>query len=183
MDKIEKTEITSELKDRFSRAKVAIFADYKGLPAAEADELRKTLRPHQVEVKVLKNNLARLVTKDGVLGPDAKEVMDGLIGPTLVAFGFNDVAAVAKAIDKFSTDHEVLQLKTSLMGRKKISVEEVKTLAHLPPREVLLGQLLGVMNGPIRSFVTVLAAVPRGLVTALAAIEKKKQEAAAGGQS
>jgi large subunit ribosomal protein L10 len=176
MNRTVKTELASSLKDKFSKAKVAIFADYKGLSASQADDLRRVLRGHQAEVKVLKNNVARLVTREGAMGDDAKALMDAVVGPTLVAFAFGDPAATAKAIHKFAQENEALKLKDSLMGNKRIDASGVETLAKLPSKEVLLGSLLGTMNAPIQNFVGVLAAVPRGLVTVLAAIEKKKTE-------
>lgn len=71
MNRTEKTDLAATLKDKFSRASVAIFADYKGLTATQADDLRRTLRTKDTEVKVLKNNVARLLTKDGAMGDDA----------------------------------------------------------------------------------------------------------------
>src|SRR3954467_12602236 len=116
MNKTEKTELANELKDKFSKAHVAIFADYKGLKATEADELRKQLRAQKTEVKVLKNNVARLLTKEGKMGEQAQALMDPMIGPTLVAFAYGDPAAAAKVIHKFSKDYEALKLKDSLLG-------------------------------------------------------------------
>jgi len=174
MNRTQKTDLATTLKDKFSKAQVAIFADYKGLSATQADELRRSLRTHQAEVKVLKNNVARLITKEGEFGDDAKTLMDGVVGPTLVAFAYADPAAVAKVIHKFAQDHEALKLKDSLMGKKRIDVSGVEALAKLPSKEVLVAKLLGTMNAPITNFVGVLAAVPRSLVTVLSAIEKKK---------
>lgn len=176
MNRAEKTELATALRDKFSRAQVAIFADYKGLSAPQADELRRTLRSHETEVKVLKNNVARLVTKDGALGDDAKSLLEETVGPTLVAFAFGDPAAAAKAIHKFAQDNEAFKLKDSLMGQKRIGASGVEELAKLPSKEVLIAKLLGTMNAPITNFVGVLAAVPRSLVTVLAAIEKKKAD-------
>lgn len=176
MNKNEKLDWSKDFHQELQKSKVAIFADYKGLKAGEADDLRRRARTSNVQIRVLKNNLARLGANDAA--GDVKNLIDGVTGPTLVAFGYGDPAAAAKAILQFSKDHEALKLKPSLLGTKAMSVAEVEALANLPSREALLGTLLGVMNGPIRSFVTVLAAVPRGLVTVLAAIEKKK-----GGQS
>jgi large subunit ribosomal protein L10 len=176
MNRVEKTELANSLKEKLSRAQVALFADYKGLSATEADQLRRSLRSLGSEVKVLKNNVARLVTKDGSLGPDARALMDRVVGPTLVAFGYNDPAATAKIIHKFAETHEAFTLKESLMGTRRIDVQAVEALAKLPSREVLLGMLLGTLNAPVQNFVGVLAAVPRSLVTVLAAIEKKKSE-------
>ena len=174
MKRTEKTELATELRDKFSRAQVAIFADYKGISATQADGLRRTLRAQKTEVKVIKNNIARLITKDGSMGAEAKDVMDSVVGPTLVAFSFGDPSAAAKVIHKFAQDNEAFKLKESLMGQKRIDVSSIEALASLPSREVLIAMLLGTMNAPIQNFVSVLAAVPRSLVTVLAAIEKKK---------
>jgi len=105
--------------------------------------------------------------------------MDEVVGPTLVAFAFGDPAAAAKVIHKFAQDNEALKLKDSLMGTKRIDASGVEALAKLPSKEVLMAQVLGTMNAPIRNFVGVLAAVPRGLVTVLSAIEKKKADSQA----
>jgi large subunit ribosomal protein L10 len=176
MNRTEKTELAASLKDKFSKANVAIFADYKGLSATQADGLRRSLRAHKTEVKVLKNNVARLVTNDGAMGAEAKDLMDGTVGPTLVAFAYGDPAAAAKVIHKFAQDNEAFKLKDSLMGQKRIGASAVEELANLPSREVLIAKMLGTLNAPITNFVGVLAAVPRGLVTVLSAIEKKKSE-------
>jgi len=174
MNRVEKTELASALKDKFSKAQVAIFADYKGLTATQADNLRRALRTQNTEVKVLKNNVARLLTKDGAMGDEAKNLMDGVVGPTMVAFAYGDPAAAAKVIHKFAQDNEALKLKDSLMGSKRIDASGVEELAKLPSKEVLIAKMLGTLNAPITNFVGVLAAVPRSLVTVLAAVEKKK---------
>lgn len=176
MNRTEKSALAQSMKEKFSKSQVAIFADYKGLTATQADELRKQMRLQKAEVRVLKNNVARLLTKDGSMGEHAKGIMDSLVGPTLVAFGYGDPAGTAKVIHKFSKDNEALKIKDSLMGQKRLDVASVEELAKLPSREILVAKLLGTMNAPITSFVGVLAAVPRSLVTVLAAIEKKKSE-------
>jgi large subunit ribosomal protein L10 len=178
MEKATKVKLAEELKVKFSEASVAIFADYKGLKASEADSFRRALRSQKCEVKVLKNNIGRLIVKDGSLGADAQGLMDRLVGPTLVAFSYGDPAATAKVINQFAKDHEALKIKESLFGKTLLRSAEVTQLADLPSKEVLLAQLLGVLNGPAKSFVSVLAAVPRGFVTVLSQVEKKKSESA-----
>jgi large subunit ribosomal protein L10 len=156
-----KSEKASALKEKFVKAKIALFADYKGLTAMQADDLRKKIRGTDAEVQVLKNNLARLITQDGALGEDAKTLMDGVVGPTLVAFGYNDFTATAKALHKFSQENEALKLKDSLMDGKKLSVSEVGAIATLPPREVLLAMVLGTLQAPIASFARVIDAIAK----------------------
>ncbi len=176
MNRAGKAELASSLKEKFTKAQVAIFADYKGLTATQADELRRLLRAQQTEVKVLKNNIARQAAKEGALGEQAKALMDTVVGPTMVAFAYGDPAAAAKVLFKYAKDNEALKLKDSLMGDKRIQASEVEELASIPSKEVLIAKMLGTMNAPISNFVGVLAAVPRSFVTVLAAIEKKKGE-------
>src|SRR3954471_22689897 len=106
MNRTEKTELSAVLKEKFTKANVAIFADFKGLTANQANDLRRQLRAHKTEVKVLKNNVARLLTREGSMGDQAKDVMESNIGPTLVAFAYGDPAAAAKVIHKFAQDNE-----------------------------------------------------------------------------
>jgi large subunit ribosomal protein L10 len=87
MNKNQKIELGKGLRDKLERAQVMIIADYKGLTANQADEFRKRVRDAKGEVKTLKNNIARKAVADGSFGDDAKLVMDGRVGPTLVAFG------------------------------------------------------------------------------------------------
>ena len=168
MDRTSKENLAGDLREKFTKANIALFADYKGLKSTEADSLRRALRAKQAEVQVLKNNIGRLITKGGEMGDDAKGLMDRVVGPTLVAFAYGDPAAAAKVLNDFAKDHEALKIKESLFGKKLLSSAEVSQLAELPSREVLLSMLLSVMNGPIRSFVTVLGQ-----------LEKKRAEPAA----
>ncbi len=176
MNRTEKAELAASLKEKFGKAQVALFADYKGLGSNQANELRRLMRGQQVEVKVLKNNVARLVSNEGALGEEGKVLMEQVVGPTLVAFSYGDPAAAAKVFHKFAKDNEALKIKDGLMGAKRLSASDVEALASLPSREVMLARFLGTLNAPISNFVGVLAAVPRSLVNVLSAIEKKKSE-------
>ncbi len=161
MDRTNKENLAKDLKDKFSKASVTIFADYKGLKASEADDLRRALRAQKTEVKVLKNNIARLITKNGEFGEDAKLMMERTVGPTLVAFSYGDPAAAAKVVSTFAKDHEALKIKDSLLEGKLLPSAQVIELGDLPSREVLLAKLLSVFNGPIGAFVRVLDAIEK----------------------
>ena len=161
MDRSGKEALATELKDKFSKAAITIFADYKGLKSMEADSLRRALRAQKTEVKVLKNNIGRLITKDGALGEDAKQIFDRMVGPTLVAFSYGDPAATAKIINDFAKGHEALKIKEGLLDGKLLRAADVTELADLPSREILLSKLLSVFNGPIAAFVRVLDAVEK----------------------
>jgi large subunit ribosomal protein L10 len=156
MDRTNKENMATVLKEKFGKANIAFFADYKGLKSLEADELRRNLRAKQTEVVVLKNNIGRLITKDGSMGEDAKGLMDRVVGPTLIAFAYGDPAAAAKVFNDFAKAHEALKIKESLLGTKLLLPADVTQLAELPSREILLAMLLGVLNGSARGFVRVL---------------------------
>lgn len=170
-NRVAKNELAKEMKERFQKAKIALFADYKGLTAMQADDLRKKVRGTDAEVRVLKNNIARLITKDGSLGEEAKKLMDGVVGPTLVAFGYKDFTSTAKVFHKFSQDNEALKLKESFMDGKIVSTADVEAIASLPSREVLLAMVLGTLKAPASSFVRLLDAYA------------KKKESADGAQA
>ena len=156
MDRNNKEALATELKEKFAKANIALFADYKGLKSLEADALRRALRAKNCEVKVLKNNIGRLITKDGSMGEDAKGLMDRVVGPTFVAFAYGDPAGTAKVLNDFAKTNEALTIKESLLGKKLLLPADVIQLADLPSRDVLLAMLLGVFNGSARSFVYVL---------------------------
>ena len=178
MNKTDKITAIADLKKNFVESNAAFFADYKGLTVEQVNDLRKKLRSHNVKVKVVKNNLARLAVKEAKTGVNAEQLLDTVAGPTMVAFAYGDVAAAAKVIQKFVEDNEVFNLKESLLGGQRLTTKQVEELSKLPSREVLLAKLLGSLNAPTTNFVGVLAAVPRSLVQVLVAIEDKKRKQA-----
>lgn len=176
MEKAKKEMLIGELTKDFGAAKAAFFADYKGLTVEKVTELRKQLRPLNVKVKVVKNNLARIAVKEAKLGDAPIQLLDSVAGPTMIAFAFGDPAATAKVVAKFAQENEVFSLKESLLSTQKLAVGDIEALSKLPSRQVLLGKMLGTFNAPATNFVGVLAAVPRSLVQVLSAIQQKKSQ-------
>lgn len=178
MNKADKLIAVADLKKSFAEANAAFFADYKGLTVEQVNDLRRRLRPHNVKVKVIKNNLARLAIRQAKLGEAPEQLLDTVAGPTMVAFAYGDTAAAAKVFQKFVDENEVFSLKESLLGTQRLTTKQVEELSKLPGREVLLAKLLGTLNAPATNFVGVLAAVPRSLVQVLAAFGEKKEKQA-----
>jgi len=173
MPRKEKELIVSGLSDTMKTMSGVVVTDYQGLTVAEISELRAKLRPLKCEFKVLKNTLSRIALKNaGIEGFE-----EHFHGPTALAIEKGDPVSVSKVLIDFSKDHAKLKLKAGLLGKKLLTPADIKSLAGLPSREVLVAKLLGTMNAPITNFVGVLAAVPRSLVYVLEAVKKQKEAA------
>ncbi|GHV54182.1 50S ribosomal protein L10 [Synergistales bacterium] len=164
------------LAEKVKASQAIYIVEYRGLTVSKATAVRKSVRASEGEIKIAKNTFVRIALSESGL-PEASDID---FGPNAYVFAYKDPAATAKALRDFSKEkgNEALVIKGGIMGGKVISAADVIALADLPPREVLLAQLLGVMNGPIRSFVTVLSGPARGLVTALSQIAEQKEKAA-----
>ena len=169
----EKKEIVAELKERLSRTQVAILADYKGLNVAAMNDLRRRLRQENIEFRVVKNSLLLRAAE----GTDSALMKDQFTGPSAVALSYEDPVAPAKVLTQFAKDNKALELKAGVMDGKRLGPTELKALAELPSKEVLLGQLLSVLNNVPTSFVRVLAEVPRQMLNVLVALKDQKDAA------
>ncbi len=170
MNKNSKEQVVADLAAKLATAKAAFLADFRGMNVEQVNALRGELRKVGVEYQVVKNTLLRLAAKN-----TTAECLDPhLAGPTAIAIAGADPVASAKALADFAKTNVKFQLKAGALDGKLLSVEDVKALAELPSREVLLAKLLGTLNAPATNFVGVLAAVPRSLVQVLAAIQDQK---------
>lgn len=175
MPKESKVAIVQEVKEKLSNAQGAVLTDYRGLNVKQVTELRKRLREAGVEYKVYKNTLTAIAARELGLG----DLEQYLVGPTAIAFGYDDPVAPAKILAEFAKENEALELKAGLLEGRVIGMDEVKALAALPSREVLLSQVLRGMQAPIAGLVNVLQGNIRNLVYALDAVRQKKAEAGA----
>ena len=125
------------------------------------------------EFRIVKNRVA----KKAVLGKaeTAKGLADSLKGPVGIAFLYGDAAAGAKALSDFEKTNELFKITAGVMESRKLSAVEVKAIASLPSKEVLLGQILGLLVSPHRGILGVVNAVPRSLVQVINQIKEKKQ--------
>jgi large subunit ribosomal protein L10 len=171
MDKKAKGALRAEFEGRFEKANAAIVAEYRGLTVAELTELRRELRKVNGEFKVLKNRVA----KKAIMSTEKSSALTAsLKGPIGVAYLYGDAAAGAKALVEFEKTKEPFKITAGIMEAKFISSAQVKAIADLPSKEVLLGQLVGLLVSPHRGILGVLNAVPRSLVQVINAIKEKK---------
>lgn len=171
MPRAEKEKAVQDIQEKFKKAQAVFLFEYHGLNVADMTGLRMKLREGQGELKVLKNTLV----KKALEGSPLKEMIAvDFKGPIACAFGYSDAVATAKVLVDFKKEDQSLNFKSGVLKEQKIQVQEIKALAKLPSREVLLAHLVGTLAAPISSFVSVLAAVPRKFLYALRAIEEKK---------
>jgi large subunit ribosomal protein L10 len=175
MRRAEKVESVGELEGDFGRATVAILAEYRGLTAGQMNRLRKAVREADGRCKVAKNKLARRA-----LDERRREAMSPLLkGPLALIIGYRDPVAIAKLAVKFAEELPNLQIKGALLGDRVLPEPEVKALAALPSREVLLAQFLGLLQAPASRLLRTLNEPGAQLARLVAQLEKKK--AAEGG--
>lgn len=167
-----KQQIAQDLHGRFERAKVVILTDYKGLNVGAMTELRRRLKQAGIEYRVVKNSLLERAATD----TPADVIKEAFKGPSAIALSYDDPVAPAKVLTQFAKENGKLKIRLGVLNGKVIGEADIKNLADLPSREVLLAQLLGVLNAVPTSFVRVLSAVPGGLVNVLNAVKEQKEQ-------
>jgi large subunit ribosomal protein L10 len=163
-----KVEMLAEIKDRMERASIAISADYSGLTVAQITELRRALRPADVEVKVVKNTLATMAAEQA----GRPEMAQILTGPTALAIGFGDPIAPVKALtEHLRAKRLALIIHGGWLEGKVLTTAEVESLATMPSREQLIADVVGKLQSPLYNLAGLLQASMRnfaGLVEARA---------------
>lgn len=151
----QKVQSVTDLAEKLGKAQTIVLADYRGLTVAQDTELRTALRNGNVEYKVVKNTLTRrALEQNGVDGLD-----EYLNGPTAIAFCDSDVIAPAKILAEYAKKFEKLEIKAGVIEGKAASLNEINDLASIPSKEVLIGQLLGLLTSPMRGLAVGLNAV------------------------
>lgn len=166
-----KAAIMEDLREKAGRAQLGVLTDFTGLKVEVMSQLRRQLKEADGELKVAKNTLLRQsAAGDSLMAP----LSDQLAGPNAVAFAYSDPVALAKLLIKFAQEKPLFKIKAGVMGGQVLSVKDIETLSKLPPREVLLAQILGAMQAVPTGLVTVLAGVIRGLLNVLVAIKDQQ---------
>ena len=169
-----KKQAVEEIKATLTKAVAGVFVDYCGLTVEQDTELRNKLRAANVEYKVVKNTLTRFAANEiGLEGLD--EILNG---PTALAISETDEVIAAKVLNDFAKENEALEIKSGFLEGKVMSLDEVKTLANTPSREVLIAKMMGSMQSPISALArTLQALVDNGVEPADIKIEKAEEAA------
>ncbi|KKU03850.1 MAG: 50S ribosomal protein L10 [Parcubacteria group bacterium GW2011_GWA2_45_30] len=168
--KTKKSEIIKDLSDKLSRKKIAIFSDFHGVSVAKLQSLRRLLKKTGGEYKVAKKTFFDRAFSGSGITLKAKE-LQGELG---IAFGYEDEVSIAKTLFKFSKENETFKILRGILGNRLLEDKEIVALAKLPAREILLGQLVGVLQSPMRGLAVVLGGNIRNLVMVLSKIKGNK---------
>src|SRR5580704_10997313 len=152
-----------ELRTRFDKMTAAVFLDFKGMTVEHVTKLRAEFRKAGVEYKVVKNTLVKHALKDA---PYKERLDDVLVGPTGIAWSYEDPSAAAKVVKAFKKDAagEKLTVKAGLIDGSVIDAKGVEDqLATMPGKNELRATLLATMQAPLQSFVALLQAPAQNL--------------------
>ena len=174
LSKQEKAVKIEQVSAMVAQAKAIVVAEYRGLDVESITRLRRQARGQGVQLRVLKNTLARRA----VTGTPFGGLSDHLSGPLMYGMG-PDPVAVAKVLSSFAKDNEKLVVKAGAMADFVMDGKAVKALATMPSREELLAKLMATMQAPTAQFVRTLNEVPARLARTLAAVRDARQAQAA----
>jgi large subunit ribosomal protein L10 len=171
MKRTEKEQIVAEVTEVVRRSRGMFFTDFTGLTVEQATELRREFRKSGIEYRVVKNTLIRKAL-ESMTGYD--KVYDKLVGPTGVAFAFEDPVSPARIIQKFREKHNRLSLKVCVLEKEVYDGAKLTELARLPSRKEMMAAVAGSIQASIAGVPMVINAVLRELVSVVGEIEKKK---------
>ena len=171
MNREQKAAAITEIADQLKGSEAVFAVDYRGISVPQAAVLRTKLRDADATFRVVKNSLTERAVDE--VGADTLKAL--LEGPTALTFVRGDAALAAKAIQTFRRETDTLEFKGGLLGDEAVDIEQLLALARLPARDVLYGQLVGVVASPISGLVRGLNALIAGLALQLGQIAEKKE--------
>ena len=164
-----KQEVVRELTEKLGRSSAAVMMDYRGLSVSEVSDLRRQLGDVDAEFHVVKNTLLRIAADAN--GQDFGNMLEG---PSAIAILYGDPVAPAKVFADYLRAHREVTLKGGVLNGRPLSAEQVEALSKIPPKEVLLAQLLAGFNGPISGLVGTLNGVISNFVYTLQALADQR---------
>src|SRR5579875_1960965 len=166
MNRDEKAAVVEEIAEQFGTSEAVFAVDYRGISVAQAADLRARLRDADARFRVVKNSLSERAADQAGL----ESIKPMLVGPTALTFVRGDAAAAAKALSDAAREMQLLDFKGGLLGGSVLSADDVRSIARLPSREVLYGQLVGTIAAPLTGLARGLNALVGGLAIQLQAM-------------
>lgn len=174
LNRQDKAAVVEEVSALVAQTTTIVVAEYRGLSVDAATKLRAEARKQGVQLRVLKNTLARRAVE----GTPFAGLADKLVGPLVYGFSADPVAA-AKVVATFAKTNDKLVVKAGAMPNYVMDAAGVNALASMPSREELLATLMATMNAPIGKFVRTINEVPARFVRTVAAVRDAQEKAAA----
>jgi large subunit ribosomal protein L10 len=171
MNRNEKSEIISEIKELLESSTAVYLTDYHGINVEDISSLRTQFRNEGVRYKVFKNTLVKRALKESGKYDKIAEHMTGMTG---FAFTTNNPLAPAKIISKYFGDKEKLALKACYVEGEYFDGSQLKALATLPTKNELIAGIMGSLNSPVSGIVGAINAVMRDLVNVIDQISQKQ---------
>lgn len=168
-----KAEKIEAVREKIAKAKVAIVTENKGLSVEKITKLRRELQQGNGDYTVVKNTLAKLA----IQGTEFEPLAELLVGPVVLALGYEDQVSPAKTIAQFAKEKvnaDKIAIKGGCLDGKLLDVSEVDALAKLPSKEELYAKMLGCVNSPASGIANSVNAVMRALVYALDQVKEQK---------
>ena len=175
MKRAEKVANVEALSGDFAKASVTVLAEYRGLTALQMNRLRRAIREADGRCRVAKNRL----TKRAIDGSPYASLEGMLKGPTALIIGFKDPVSIAKIAVKLAAEMPKLSIKGAVLDGQVVPAAGVKALADLPPKEVVLAQLLGLLQAPASQLVRTLNEPGAQLARLVDALAKRADGGAA----
>ena len=171
MNRDQKAVAIEEIATNINQSEAIFAVDYRGITVEQVAELRTKLREADATFKVVKNSL----TERAADQVGAESLKSYLTGPTALTFVRGDIAVAAKAVADYGRAIQLLPFKGGLMGGEELQVEQIRSLSKLPSRDVLYGQLVGIVASPVGGLVRSLNALLSGVAIALGQVQQKKE--------
>jgi large subunit ribosomal protein L10 len=169
----EKQAIVAEVHETAQDALSAVMADYRGVTVDAMTKLRQSARESGVQVRVIRNTLAKRAFE----GTELECMNEALTGPCIVAFAMEDPGASARLFKDFAKEQEAFEIKALSVGGKLLPAEQIDALAKLPTRDEALALLMAVMQAPVTKLVRTMNDIPGRVTRVVAAVRDQKQAA------
>jgi large subunit ribosomal protein L10 len=171
LDRATKERLLQDYSEGFAASSNAFVLGYRGMTVPQVDALRAKVRASGGRYQVVKNRLALIAVKDTPL----ESLSEHFQGPTAVAYSRDDVVALAKVLSEFAKGADVLDFRAGVVEGAAVKGEDVKAIADLPTRDVLIGKLLFLLQTPISRLVRDLGAITQQFVSVLDQVRQQKE--------
>ncbi len=170
MNRDQKAAVVAEIADQIKESEAVFAVDYRGITVTQIADVRSKLRETDTTFRVVKNSL----TERAADAAEVAELKSLLSGPTALMFVRGDAASAAKVVSTFNKETELLAFKGGVLSGAAIEAAQIRAIAKLPTRDVLYGQLVGLIASPITGLARSLNGLLGGLAIALGQVQEKK---------